>query len=319
MKNKLLLTTPRFVLLFGLILPFIIFFTTSNSFASNSFASSSSESGPFASESPVSKPKIVVSSVPLAGIIQMIAASEFEIVAINIQSGCSHHYHAKPSDKFNIKKSDIAIYIDDNFDGFFAYMLDDYAGDIFKISDIKKIKFKGASGITNWHFWLDTANVNYVLEEFARFLQNKYPEIKQKIETNLSDAKHKINILSLQKRNILSDLPELILLSSSVEHFFKKDVIQYVHLFANNQLAHDNNQSLQFVQKLDKILSTKEEQCIIVDSNQNKTSFEKFGKPVVQLNAENWHVTNNLGYATYANSFFKYYQMMIDQIKKCKK
>lgn len=83
--------------------------------------------------------KIIVSNIPLAGIVQMITGDAFEIESIDTQNSCPHHYHAKPSDLLKLKNSKIAIYIDDGFESFFKNMLKRFDGEVLKITDLISI------------------------------------------------------------------------------------------------------------------------------------------------------------------------------------
>lgn len=255
------------------------------------------------------KPKILVSTVPIAGIVEMITGNEFTVEAINIPNGCPHHYNAKPSDKAKLESADIAIYIDDSFDSFFMNLLRNYRGKVIKISDLSNLSVT-KDGKVNWHFWLDLNKVQYLMNNLAQKLMVYYPEKTESIQKNLTLSKQKLQELSqdgLTKK--LINLPEIILLTSSAEHFFIGNNIQYQALFKSSY------SSLQFARKLEDLIVQGKHRCFAIAPDQYELSKYQESKNFVIINAENWQIEKNVN--NYAELYYSSYKKIIDGIVNC--
>jgi zinc transport system substrate-binding protein len=233
------------------------------------------------------KPKIVTSIMPVASIISMLTEDHVEIVSINTSSGCPHHHQMKPSDLDKISGADMLIYIDDYFDGSAKKTAKNFEGKIVKISDIKTINFIGENNIVNWHFWLDLDNVLAPQEEVANVIIKEMPQLKTVISDNKEKAGFQINYLKQLKQNELNSLPELVVASDSMEHFFKGADANIIKLYQKS------NSSLKDYQNLERALNTTSSQFIIVDKNQNSDIYHKFNKKIIRVDSENWTMTDN--------------------------
>lgn len=228
-------------------------------------------------------PKIVTSTTPIASIIAGIIGDAAEVVAVNDgSSGCPHHYHLKPSDKDKTTNAKILIYIDDNFDGFAAKLFQNSTGKIVKISDMKSINFIGADGKRNWHFWLDLNNILALQAEISDILIAEFPDKEDIILANKEKADKKIKELAELKSEGLQNLSQLALMSDSLEHFATNIDARIVRLYQKP------NASLKDLAQLDKALSVKMQQCIVLDSEQDPKLFAKYNKKIVTLESENW-------------------------------
>jgi zinc transport system substrate-binding protein len=228
-------------------------------------------------------PKIVTSTTPLASVVAAIIGDEAEVVAVNDgSSGCPHHYHMKPSDKNKANNAKILIYIDDNFDGFASKLFQNSTGKVIKISDMKSINFTDADGKRNWHFWLDLNNILALQAEISEILITEFPDKKDIILKNKAAADEKIQKLISLKSEGLRNLSQLALMSDSLEHFATNIDAQVIRLYQKP------NASLKDLAKLDKALSVKMEQCIVLDSEQDPKLFAKYNKKIAILESENW-------------------------------
>jgi zinc transport system substrate-binding protein len=231
-------------------------------------------------------PKIVTSTTPIASIVKTLIGDNANVVAIDDgSSGCPHHYHMRPSDKEKTADARMLIYIDDNFDGFAKHLLTNFSGKIIKISGIDSINFIGADGKMNWHFWLDLQNILALQSAVSDALIEEFPEFKSEISANKMAADEKIKSLMELKSNELNDIGELVLMSDSLEHFFTGVDAKIIRLYQKS------NASLQSLKKLEKLLSAKTPQCIVLDSEQDPKLYEKYNKKIVQLESENWSVS----------------------------
>ena len=215
----------------------------------------------------------------------MLVKDKARVIAINDgSSGCPHNYHMKPSDRDKIVGAGMAIYIDDKFDVFAEKLLDGFPGSVVRISDMSSISFTGADGTNNWHFWLDLQNILALQNELAHILIQKFPELKEHIIANKMKADQKIKTLMVQKSKALKGLSELVLISDSLEHF-ATDIDSGVKI---TRLYKKTNGSLQYITRLDKILTSQTEQCVLLDIEQDEKLFTKYGKKIVKLDSENW-------------------------------
>ena len=226
------------------------------------------------------KPKIVVSITPIASIVSMLVKDKADIESLAISSDCPHHYNIKPSDLAKVKNADIAIYINEQFDGFAEKLIDNHSKNIIKISDIKSL----TTIKDNWHIWLDLDNVRILLQEFARVFSEKLPELQEDINNNLSIALKELNKLQESKNNVLGAIKDVILLSDSSEYFFVNTNIKTTKLYSENQ------KSLRYIRKLEDLIKESNNKYLVLSSEQNSRLYDKLNAKIIILNSENWNV-----------------------------
>ncbi|KJV96424.1 periplasmic solute binding family protein [Rickettsia parkeri str. Tate's Hell] len=233
----------------------------------------------------------------------MLVKDKANIESLAISSDCPHHYNLKPSDLVKVKNSDIAIYINEQFDGFAEKLIDNHSKNIIKISDIKSL----TTIKDNWHIWLDLNNAVILLQEFAQIFSEKFPELQEDINNNLSTALKELNKLQEIKNNELAMIKDVILLSDSSEYFFLNTNIKTAKLYSESQ------KSLRYISKLeDLIKESNNNKCLVLSNEQNSRLYDKLNAKIIILNSENWNV-QNIG----SNTFQNQYLQMIYQVKKC--
>ena len=205
------------------------------------------------------KPKLVTSITPVASLVAMLTEDEAEVVAINISSGCPHHYQMKPSDKEKIFESQMLIYIDDSFDSFAGKLAEKFKGKVVKISSFRSLNFQDEKEGINWHFWLDLNNVLAFHDELAAILIKEIPELKTVVESNKSKTRAKINLLIQLKYHELASIKGMVVVSDSLEHFFKGIDAGVIKLYKK---AHS---SLKDYSDIEYILGNDRPQCIVID------------------------------------------------------
>ena len=248
------------------------------------------------------KPKIVVSITPIASIAAMLVKDKADIESLAVNNDCPHHHNIKPSDLAKVKNADIAIYINEQFDGFAEKLIDNHSKNIIKTSDIKSLKIIK----DNWHIWLDLDNVRILLQEFARIFSENFPELQEDINNNLSAALKELNKLQEIKNNELRAIKDVILLSDSSEYFFVNTNIKTAKLYSESQ------KSLLYISKLEDLIKESNNKCLILSNEQNSRLYDKLNAKIIILNSENWNVQN-----IHSNTFQNQYLQMINQVKKC--
>ncbi|MEM6338632.1 MAG: zinc ABC transporter substrate-binding protein [Pseudomonadota bacterium] len=264
----------------------------------------------FVSVNAYAKPKIATSITPIASIVSMLTESNAEISAINVSAGCPHHYQMKPSDKEKIVDAKILIYIDEHFDGYASHLIPNFKGKVVKISDFKSITFLGEEGETNWHFWLDLDNVQAFQKELAEIIKSEIPELAKIIDDNMNKAQAKIESLKRLKKYDLASHGEIVVLSHSLDHFVNDMVGSIIKLYQKH------SSSLKDLDNLEYILNTDQPQCIVIDSMQDSKTYKKYKKKIVQLEAENWEMPNDMSDSS--DLFCTKYLKMINQLKTCR-
>lgn len=263
----------------------------------------------FLNFSSYSMKKAVVSITPIASIVAMLLEPEFEVSVISTSSGCPHHYHAKPGDLEKIHNAEIIIYVDDQFENFTKNLIDSVISSnerkIIKISEFNGHNIIG-NGHPNWHIWLDLNNVINMLENLAKIITQKYPEIKEVINSNLERSRNEIKELIYLKEKKLANLSNIILLSDSLEYFFK-DYENVVKHYMTDQM------SLKSFNKLKEKI-TSNSKCLILSSEQNPKLFQKLNLPIIQLESENWTTSEK----SLKNIFNDNYLGMVNQLRQCK-
>lgn len=257
----------------------------------------------------LAKAKIVTSITPLASIVAMLVKDDADVSSIVTSNICPHHYHLKISDLDKIKKADIVIYIDDQFDNFVPKLVNTNNSNIIKISRFKSLQIIDNNGHPNWHFWLDLSNVQILLEELSLKLAGYFPEKRAKIYHNLSKAKERIGDLAAMKIKILANLPRLILLSDSLEYFFIDNKSELYKLYQ------PNHKSLKYLAKLQQLIKEPNNKCLILSKDQDGKFYQKFNCPIIQLDSENWQTSKE----KMVDLFYHQYLKMIKQVALCNK
>lgn len=248
----------------------------------------------------VGKIKIVTSITPLASIFALLLKDEAVITSIATNSDCPHHYHLKPSDLDKVKKADMVIYIDDQFDGFAAKLMRKHNNNVVNVSDVKELKIIN----NNWHIWLDLDNVNYLLEAMSVILMERFPALKDNIRTNLAESKKQIANLAEIKQQKLASVSDVILLSDSLEYFFANYKVQ--------SLYNSEQKSLKYLNNLQLVLNNSTSKCLVMSVEQNPKLYKSFKATIVRLASENWPVTE----ITH-DLFYQQYLTMIEQVALC--
>ncbi|WP_291393070.1 zinc ABC transporter substrate-binding protein [Acinetobacter sp.] len=255
------------------------------------------------------KPKIVTTISPVAGIITMLTGDSAEVIALNTNGGCPHHYHLKPSDLKHVNDADIIIYIDEKFDGEIIKLSKKSNARLIRISDNKQINFMDGAGNINYHFWLDLNNILPLQQQVSQALIKLMPEMKQTLMANQAKALQDINALMLLKNDELKHFSELIVVSDSLEHFFKNTKLNIIKAYSSEHA------SLQNYSKLEQILKTDKSQCIVLDLEQNIDIYKKFSKTIAQIDSENWQINER---RIDHNFYFNQYIKIINQLKSCR-
>lgn len=255
------------------------------------------------------KPRIVTSITPIAGIVSMLTGDAAEIIVINVDAGCPHHYHMRPSDKEKIQEAQMLIFIDNHFDGFAAKLSADFRGQLVKISKLQSINFLDERGQKNWHFWLDPNNVLALQQELAEILSKEFPELKDTVQLNKDKAKIRIASLLELKKQQLDSAPELVVLSDSLEHFFAGTDKNVIKLYQRK------NSSLKDLDNLERVLDKKIAQCLVIDSSIPASIYKRFNKKIIRLESENWSIGK--GETSLQDMFYTKYLQMINQLQNC--
>ncbi len=258
-----------------------------------------------------SKPDIIVSITPVASLVSMLTDNKANISVLDSAAGCPHEHYLKPSHKTKINKSDMLIYIDDDFDEVAAVFAQNYNGTKVKISDFDDIDFSGTNGFINWHFWLDLNNVKIMHNKLAVILAQRFPELEKEIKKNLIKSSKKIDDLNKFKRVFLSNIDFIVLIGDSAEHFFKSLYIKNLKTFPFSNI------SLKNINKLDSTLKSDDIRCIVLSYDQDDDSYKKYHKKIIKINSENWSLEKNEKVTS--EIFVNKYLEMINELKKCEK
>lgn len=250
--------------------------------------------------------KIVTSITPLAAIIAMLVKEQAEVISIANNSGCPHHYNLKPSDLEKIQNADIVFYINEKFDGFIGKLMKGYSKNIVKISNMPGLNIVKNNSYNNWHIWLDLYNVQVLLEQLAKILVEQFPDIRLYIHENLAKSKQQIETLSKIKKDRLSLLSDVILLTDSLEYFFDDSQYRVTKLYNSNQ------KSLKYISNIEQILSASNSKCLIISLDQNSEVYKHLNAILVIVESENWQVDKMSD-----ELFYRQYLKIINQVTKC--
>ncbi len=256
------------------------------------------------------RPHIVVTVGPIASIISMLTTDMIDIDVIASNNGCPHNYHLKPSDFQKIKKADLLIYVDEDFDSFITKFI--LHGDVntLRLSDIRSLDLISTDNrkTQNWHIWLSLDNVEILLSELTEHLRKQFPEMRDKLHINLQAALENISNLRQIKLKKLSEITDVILLSDSLEHFFSDQ--KEMKIF---KLLNSKQKTIKYRANIQSLLYKSNSKCMIISQSENISFYKDFDANILQVEDENWDVTN-----LNANLFSSQYLKIIDKILQCK-
>ena len=261
--------------------------------------------------------KILTSSIPIAGIVQMVTGDLFIIDSINTQNSCPHHYHAVPSDLSKLKEASVVVYVSENFETFFHKLLNHFnAGqeNIIKIVDILGNEYTNQ----NYHIWMDLKLVKKSLLKIKDHLVEKHPLLANKLEKNYQDSLIKISAIEDDRDLLFRSLPKIIILDHSAAALFDSELLEGKVTTFNLS----KNPSLQLISNLENLLATDSDICVVTESssaysknNKIDSLYKKYQKPVIEINTDRWPLIEHKGYA---ENFFLNYQGIITELRKCK-
>lgn len=252
------------------------------------------------------KPKVAVSITPIASLAAMLLGDDAEISIIAASNSCPHHFHPTPGNLKQVKEADIGIFIDEGFDGFASKLMKSNSADIIKIGDIQALNITKDDKGPNWHIWLDLSNVQTILISLSNAFSNQFPATKQTIAINLEKSLQQIIELTKLKKQKLSEVGKIVLLSDSLEYFFT-DNLNTIKLYE------PEHKSLKFLSELDnKVSGHSKISCLVLSTDQNIEFYRKYKLPTVRIESENWIAENNL-----RNLYFTKYSQMIHQLQDC--
>jgi ABC-type Zn uptake system ZnuABC Zn-binding protein ZnuA len=200
------------------------------------------------------------------------------------------------------------IYIDDSFDSFAGKLAEKFKGKVVKISSFRSLNFQDEKERINWHFWLDLNNVLAFHDELAAILIKEIPELKTVVESNKSKTRAKINLLIQLKYHELASIKDMVVVSDSLEHFFKDIDTGVIKLYKKT------HSSLRDYSDIEYTLGNDTPQCIVIDSAQDDSVYKKFNKKIVKLDSENW--INNDSDGVDVDLFYRKYLEMVELLKK---
>ncbi len=306
--------------------------------------------------SPKHQDKILISNIPLAGIIQMITGDIFDIETIDTQNSCPHHYHVKPSDLLKLENAKIAIYIDDGFEGFFKDLLKKFDGETLKVTDLIDITHylddtdgenhdHGEQHLTshdkilretdhthhthanhvhtdpsNYHIWMELDLLTKLLPKIRDYFISKYPTFSKSFDKNCQISIQKINELQKEKAKLLDQMPKLIVLNHSVNGFFDRPSARDKEII---YLHVSEYPSLQLISKLDEYMSSSDELCLITESSSGYVTENQTKISALQLKYHKTVIELNTekwsleDNINYSSNFFNQYQRLVMELSKC--
>lgn len=250
----------------------------------------------------LASPNILVSITPLASIAAMILPDDVKIQVMNNHSGCPHSYNMRFSDLDKLNSADYLLYIDNKFD-LSQKITDKFNGKKIATSSLSDVNFIDIGNQTNWHFWLSLPNVSNVLEQLSSIFIQQMPDSRDEIQQKKSQVLLKIEQLQKKKQQVIADLPQSLVVSHALGHFFEKTAKiiykEQVKLSSLNQFV-----------ELDEILSNNQ-LLVIADTHQDTKFYEKYSQTILKLEVENWTKTSE---EKYSEIFFNRYNAILDHL-----
>jgi zinc transport system substrate-binding protein len=165
------------------------------------------------------KPKIVTSISPIASVFAIVASDKATISSICCTNRCPHTYAVKPNQLWHLRNTNLVVYIDDSFETFILKAIGVTEGKVLKLSDDSSLITK-INGHTQWHLWLNTANLKIIIRHAFKKLSKLDPSNTDFYNTNYNKGYNMIDKLEKEMQRRLSGLPKPILLDDSLAQFF---------------------------------------------------------------------------------------------------
>jgi ABC-type Zn uptake system ZnuABC Zn-binding protein ZnuA len=146
-------------------------------------------------------------------------------------------------------------------------------------------------------------------DELAAILIKEIPELKAVVESNKSKARAKITALIQLKYHELASIKDIVVVSDSLEHFFKGVDTRVIKLYKKT------HSSLRDYSDIEYTLGNDTSQCIVIDSAQDDNVYKKFNKRIVKLDSENW--INDHDNGVRVDLFYRKYLEIIELLKGC--
>lgn len=233
------------------------------------------------------KIQIITSISPIYAITSMITKDRAQISSITSQNQCPHHYFLKPDQFLQLKKADLIIYLDNDFEVFINNPIKISTADTLKLSENKNL-ISHVNNKKNWHLWLDLENVKTMMNSILI----KLCQIDAKNKTFYTDNYHQsiaqLEQIKAQMQNKFSQPFDCILLDSSLYylfHNFKQDEQIQIIEMTNGPI---NSQIFTQIQNYTKQAKNK---CVFISSHQNRAKLQSiFGNKVniVSFEIESW-------------------------------
>lgn len=233
------------------------------------------------------KIQIITSISPLHAITSMITKDRAAITSLTCQNQCPHHYFLKPDQFLQLKKADLIIYIDNDFEVFINNPLKISHADILKLSDNKKlITYVGNQ--KNWHLWLNLENIKMMMGNILDKLCQIDAANKNFYTNNYNASIAKIEQITAQMQNKLTGPANYILLDRSLYYLFSNfkqdEQIQVIDMSSGPI----NSQIFKQIQNHTKQTKNK---CIFISSHQNHAKMQRiFGNTanIISIGTESW-------------------------------
>lgn len=212
-----------------------------------------------------SKPKLTVSSEPLANILSLII-KDAEIEILTPLGFCPHEYILKPTDFKRAENSDFIIYVSDKFEPFVGHLIKNTNAQIIELGNDLKI-----SSTSNMHIWMSLEYVRKTISIIA-----------QKLKIPSQNALQKIDDMNSYRKSKLSHIKSVLLLSDSLEYLFEDIPSIYIEkLYIKPGMTSAKD--------LVTLRNQQSSICILINSEENITSIEsKIGHKIVPIESESW-------------------------------
>jgi ABC-type Zn2+ transport system substrate-binding protein/surface adhesin len=210
--------------------------------------------------------QIIASNNAIGSIIRFVEIPNIEL-DILVQNQCPHTYTARPSDLLKIQKSDIIVYIDDNFEPFIKLLTKNYDNQLINLSHKLKI-----AKTQNMHIWLSLDYSYKIIQTLEALL-------------NVDNTKALLAISDLiELRNErFKTITEVALINPSLEYIFENTNVKIHRLYSKNNAGH----GLKQVQKLDDF---KQELCVITSNPDIYTTIHNAHPNSVYYNDDLWSI-----------------------------
>lgn len=249
---------------------------------------------------------VVASIPPLQGITASIMRGAGEPELLIKDQGSAHHFAFRPSHFRALKRADLVIWIDRNFESGFQQL-----PEILRDSTVG-LELLPALGLTaeDGHIWYSPTLLGRIIDQITAALSNIDPQNRAIFQRNRVELRQAISLWAQSMRELIAGgKPRYLLDHKFLSHFETSFGIRPVATINNEHDQHGGIQELRFIEGH---LESGSVKCLL----SNEASISKTGRNLAEkYGLKIYKITD---YSTAENGFMQHLRQLHDALVHCR-